>query len=57
MKFTQYELYDLINRPGPLWLANVDLSDANLREKLVSAAGAEELHDLIFGWQSSAQVT
>ena len=33
------------------------LSDANLREKLVSAAGAEELHDLIFGWQSSAQVT
>lgn len=33
------------------------LSDASLREKMATAADAEELHDLIFGWQSSAQVT
>lgn len=33
------------------------LSDANLRERLTVAVDAEELHDLIFGWQSSAQVT
>jgi hypothetical protein len=33
MQFTSYELYMLINsRPinGPLWLANADLSEANL---------------------------
>ena len=26
MKFTPYELFDLINRPRPLWLAGADLS-------------------------------
>lgn len=31
MQFTGYELYDLINRPGPLWLANADLHTAPLR--------------------------
>jgi hypothetical protein len=30
MKFTKYELYDLLNRPGPLWLVWADLSRANL---------------------------
>ena len=30
MKFSHYELYELINRPGLLWLAKVDLSEANL---------------------------
>ena len=31
MEFTKYELYDLVNRPGSLWLVNADLSDADLR--------------------------
>ncbi len=30
MEFTPYELYDLINRSGPLYLANADLSGAYL---------------------------
>lgn len=30
MELTQYQLYDLMNRPGPLWLAKIDLSEANL---------------------------
>lgn len=30
MEFTQKELYDLLNRAGPLWLVGADLSDANL---------------------------
>jgi len=30
MEFTRYQLYDLINRPGRLWLRDVDLSGANL---------------------------
>ena len=30
MQFTINELYDMVNRPGPLWLTNVDLSNANL---------------------------
>jgi hypothetical protein len=30
MQFTSNELYDLLNRPGPLWLAYADLSGANL---------------------------
>lgn len=33
------------------------LSDATLRDKLTTATDAVQLHDLIFGWQSSAQVT
>jgi len=31
MEFTKYEFYDLINRPGPLFLTGADLSDADLR--------------------------
>ena len=30
MEFTKKELYDLINRPGPLWLVGADQKDANL---------------------------
>jgi uncharacterized protein YjbI with pentapeptide repeats len=30
MEFTKKELYDLINRPGPLWLVGADLKGANL---------------------------
>ena len=33
------------------------LSDATLREKLVTAADSNQLHDLIVGWQSSVAVT
>jgi uncharacterized protein YjbI with pentapeptide repeats len=31
MEFTRYELYNLINRPGPLWLVRADLQHADLR--------------------------
>src|SRR5687767_9558828 len=30
MEFSRYELYNLLNRPGPLWLARADLKDVNL---------------------------
>jgi len=30
MHFTKYQMYDLINRPGPLWLVNADFSKAYL---------------------------
>lgn len=33
------------------------LSDAALREKLINAADADALRELIFSWQSSAQIT
>ena len=33
------------------------LSDATLREKLITAADSNQLHDLIVGWQSSVAVT
>ena len=29
-EFTKKELYDLLNRQGPLWLVGIDLSEANL---------------------------
>lgn len=29
-ELTTYQIYDLLNRPGPLWLAGVDLSGVNL---------------------------
>ncbi len=38
MQFTSNELYNLINRPGPLWLFGADLSWATLRG--VNLAGA-----------------
>ncbi len=30
MEFSKYELFDLVNRPGPLCLASADLSGAKL---------------------------
>ncbi|MGA2504957.1 MAG: pentapeptide repeat-containing protein [Anaerolineales bacterium] len=38
MQFTSNELYDLINRPGPLWLFGADLSWANLRGANLTSA-------------------
>ena len=32
MDLSMYELYDLLNRPGPLWLVGIDLSEANLNK-------------------------
>ena len=29
-ELTQYQIYELINRPGPLWLRNIDLSGVDL---------------------------
>ncbi len=42
MELTQYQLYDLINRPGPLWLAKIDLSEANL--EFANLKGANLYH-------------
>ncbi|MCK4976219.1 MAG: pentapeptide repeat-containing protein, partial [Anaerolineales bacterium] len=28
--FTKFQIYDLLNRPRPLWLVKVDLSETNL---------------------------
>ncbi len=39
MEFTKYELYDLINRSGPLWLEKADFSEADLFD--VDLNGAE----------------
>jgi uncharacterized protein YjbI with pentapeptide repeats len=38
MQFTSNELYDLINRPGPLWLFGADLSWAYLRGANLASA-------------------
>jgi len=38
MQFTSNDLYDLLNRPGPLWLAGADLSSANLSWANLSGA-------------------
>lgn len=38
MEFSKYELYDLLNRPGPLWLAFADLSGANLNRANLKGA-------------------
>ena len=38
MKFTNYELYDLINLPGQLWLVGADLERADLREANLKGA-------------------
>jgi len=29
-EITQFQIYELLNRPGPLWLRNIDLSGADL---------------------------
>jgi hypothetical protein len=42
MEFTKYELYDLLNRPGPLWLVNADLSGADLRGAIINEANLSE---------------
>ena len=38
MEFTKKELYELINRPGPLWLVGADLKEANLSGALYDDA-------------------
>lgn len=38
MEFTKYELYDLLNRPGPLWLAGADLRGAYLKRANLEGA-------------------
>jgi len=35
---TPYQIADLLNRPGPLWLHALDLSEANLNEVNLSEA-------------------
>lgn len=30
-EFTRFQIYDLVNRGGPLWLPGIDLSEADLR--------------------------
>jgi hypothetical protein len=35
--FTQYQIYELLNRPGPLWLRNIDLRGADLSKVIVLA--------------------
>ena len=37
-ELTRNEIFDLLNRPGPLWLSSVDLSGANLSEADLSGA-------------------
>ena len=29
-ELSRYQILDLLNRPQPLWLVNIDLGDANL---------------------------
>ena len=38
MEFTRQQLYDLLNRPGPLWLSRADLSDAYLDGVMLAQA-------------------
>lgn len=38
MKFTHYQLYDLLNRPRPLWLPHADFSEVDLRGANFSGA-------------------
>ncbi len=42
MEFTKYELYDLLNRPGPLWLVGADLSEAYLKSVNLEGANLTE---------------
>ena len=46
MEFTRQELFDLLNRPVPLWLHNADLSAANLHQADLKEAdlSAADLH-------------
>ena len=37
-KLTPYQIYDLLNCPGPLWLTGIDLSNANLAVANLSGA-------------------
>jgi len=42
MEFTNYGLYDLINRSGPLWLMQADLSNATMVWVTLSRANLSE---------------
>ena len=44
MEFSRYELYNLINRPTPLWLVGADLSIANLNMADLSGAHLINAH-------------
>jgi uncharacterized protein YjbI with pentapeptide repeats len=37
-ELTQYQIYDLLNRPGPLWLFGIDLAKASLSGADLSGA-------------------